>query len=859
MSLSRKTILIISVTLCVLIGVLLLVSRLVLLQGFASVEHHDAVKNVQRVREALSQNIDNIATKSADWAKWDDTYSFIEETNFEYLKANLSGSALTDLGLDMMLFVNEKRHVVAARFLSSSGSIDTIVPTRLALSLFSDSLLFKHDSLASVHKGVISCASGLLLFASRPIIQSDGNGPIRGTLIFGQFLDNDEFYKLSQLTHMSLFLVNSSADTCRNKFRNKQNAEVDQIHITVTSLDTLIGHLCLADFHGVNVGALEAHLPRIIYHQGVITLIYLFVFILLSGLCFGVVVVILLKKLVLARLDFLRNDVSKIAESADHSLRVAVQGVDELAMVGNGINSMLAVLQKAEYEVQAHRKEICLLLNSVPVGLLSLNESLIVNPAYSFSVESILGNNKVSGKSFVQLLLLDNPAKEAAGIAISEFLQMFRDEVLPEYDMIPLNPFPELAYSDSQGRVYQWLRLKYYLIDRGQCEPKHILVSIEDITEKKKLSERIAESERENQQLRAIAEDPDLFTEYVDEISGMVTQILAKIRDLSSPQNQGYFDTLAAIFRDVHTIKGTAGAFGLGGIAHYAGTLENHLASMSKQSHCDEDHLAQVIANVTMLSTSIGKVVESTRRILGDSISDHSDQHIRISLNKIQQQTDSIRDIITEGVLDYHQSKTLSNKVVAALRPLQSIPAQRGLAKALKIIPGLSRRLGKKVDISFIGGDVEIEYLCAHALNTVLVHLIRNSFDHGIEEGSDRIAAGKSLEGHLRIAIQHENNTYTIIVSDDGRGLDAEYLRSHAVENGILSEIEARHLSKDECHALIFLPGFTTAKGVSEISGRGIGMDAVNTEIADKLGGTIRVDSEIGCSTTFTIEIPESL
>lgn len=169
-----------------------------------------------------------------------------------------------------------------------------------------------------------------------------------------------------------------------------------------------------------------------------------------------------------------------------------------------------------------------------------------------------------------------------------------------------------------------------------------------------------------------------------------------------------------------------------------------------------------------------------------------------------------------------------------------------------------SQELGKSVELRLQGEDVEVDKLVLDRIKDPLIHLMRNSVYHGIEPPHERLGMGKPEKGVVSVSASYEGGDVVIRVSDDGRGIDCEAVRESAVQKGILSEEGSRLLSTDEIYQLVFLPGLSTAKEVSGVSGRGVGMDVVVSAVKG-LGGAIDVASRAGKGTTFTIRIPSSL
>jgi len=187
---------------------------------------------------------------------------------------------------------------------------------------------------------------------------------------------------------------------------------------------------------------------------------------------------------------------------------------------------------------------------------------------------------------------------------------------------------------------------------------------------------------------------------------------------------------------------------------------------------------------------------------------------------------------------------------------IRMVPIGQIFTKLNRTARRLARQSGKELSIQLYGGETELDKRIMDELVTPLVHLIRNSIDHGIEPTSERLKAGKSTEGSLAISAYHRGNSIVIEVTDDGKGLDYEKIRKVAIARGIMSD--ALILSQEECLDLIFQPGFSSADKVTEVSGRGVGLDAVKTTV-ESLKGTISVWTEKGKGCTFQIILPITL
>ena len=185
-------------------------------------------------------------------------------------------------------------------------------------------------------------------------------------------------------------------------------------------------------------------------------------------------------------------------------------------------------------------------------------------------------------------------------------------------------------------------------------------------------------------------------------------------------------------------------------------------------------------------------------------------------------------------------------------------PIGRLFQKYPRIARDLARSLGKDVELVLVGEDTEIDKTMIEDLSDPIIHLIRNAVDHGVEDRAGRLAAGKPEKSNVRLEARQEGDHIVILVADDGRGMDAERLRSKAVAKGLISDEEASTMDDRQSYNLIFHPGFSMAEQVSDVSGRGVGMDVVRTNI-QKLNGAIEIRSQQGKGTTLIISLPLTL
>ena len=193
-----------------------------------------------------------------------------------------------------------------------------------------------------------------------------------------------------------------------------------------------------------------------------------------------------------------------------------------------------------------------------------------------------------------------------------------------------------------------------------------------------------------------------------------------------------------------------------------------------------------------------------------------------------------------------------------AVMKTRMLPIGKVFNKFPRMIRDLTRELNKKIELEISGEETELDKSIVEEIGDPLVHIIRNSCDHGVEMPDVRVAAGKEETGTIKLKAYNEGNAIVIQIDDDGKGLDTTMLKNKSLEKGIITEKEADNMSDKEAFALIFKPGFSTAAQVTNVSGRGVGMDVVKTNI-EKLNGIIDIDSELGQGTSIKLKIPLTL
>jgi len=211
------------------------------------------------------------------------------------------------------------------------------------------------------------------------------------------------------------------------------------------------------------------------------------------------------------------------------------------------------------------------------------------------------------------------------------------------------------------------------------------------------------------------------------------------------------------------------------------------------------------------------------------------------------QQPDLVKSV---SDLDFITSELQSSVMKTRMQPVKRV-----FQRFPRMVRDIARNLGKEVAIEMIGEDTEIDKNLVDALADPMIHMIRNSVDHGIEMPSQRLKGGKDVRGLVTLKAEQLGDHIEITISDDGKGISADFMRKTCIEKKLINEAEAEQLSDNDALQMIFLPGFSTAEKLTDLSGRGVGMDVVKTTV-ERLNGYVSIDSTPGFGTSFTLKIP---
>lgn len=405
-----------------------------------------------------------------------------------------------------------------------------------------------------------------------------------------------------------------------------------------------------------------------------------------------------------------------------------------------------------------------------------------------------------------------------------------------------------------------------------------------------------------------------LLEEYLESAAGHLDAVESSLMELERESAGGRPDEgkITGILGNLHTLKGNSGMMGFSQLQQYIHRLESFLKGMTDDSLPITPVVFEAFYTaVTSIRDTLGRLAENPAAPLdfSDEImllecclsKDAGGWNIPIPVGKKEdfayiaqksntlkvnfEKLDELMNLVGELVVHrtsllslesrlketvrdrelieaFNESGQMIGKIANDLREsimkVRMLPVKTVFHRFKRLVRDLSQRHGKEISLLFEGEETEIDKTVIDEIGEPILHLIRNAVDHGIETPQERRVSGKPATGVIRLTAAHQSNQIVITMEDDGRGMSAERLKRSALAKGLLDESEGRSLTDQDALQLVFLPGFSTSREVSETSGRGIGLDVVRKTVSS-FNGTIDLESIPGGGTRFTIKLPLTL
>lgn len=746
MTLRQKTVLIIGVTLLCLLVTLYLSLSTIWLNRVAKIEFQQTHQNVERVTEALANNLQELNSTAKDWAGWDDTYAFVADVNERYVQENLADASFVNLRLNFMLFINKAGQVKYGKGLDLQQKVAIPVPASLKQYLATRPRLLQHNTLNSSHTGILLLPEGSLLVASHPIVKSDRTGRIRGSLILGRFLNSGELIRLSQLTRLPLTIYPFHQGQLPKDFqaiKDELTQELSQAKILAESIilvrplssQRIAGYTLLRNIEGQSGLLLRVDTARNIYQQGKLGLRYLVLALLAVGFAFGCVTLLLLEKWVLSPLSHFSATVRRIRAKDDLKERLLTQGRDELSRLGTEINQMLARLQESQLQLSQSEERYRLVVNNVQEVIFQTDSSgrwTFLNPAWTeitgFSVEESLGKPCCT---FIH--------PEDQGYHNEHFRQLMEGKIQ--------NTRYELRFQTNDG-CYRIFELHSRLVVGYYGEIAGIGGTLNDITERKLAEAR--EREKAQELERTLLE---------------LTQTQSQL--IQSEKMSSLGQLVAGVAHEINNPI----SFVYGNITHASGSIQDLLDLIN----CYQQHYPNPSAKILekMEDIDYNFVVTDLPKLLAS-----------ITIG-----TERIRDIV-QSLRNFSRLNESEIKIV---------DIHEGIESTLLILRHQLKAKNEYSEIEVIkeyGKLPEVECYPGH-LNQVLMNLLANAIDALEERRVHKFRDHSQASPLIRIHTEVKQDPSSF--SDKS---DVSHVLIHITDNGMGMTEEVR------CH--LFDPFFTT-------------------------------------------------
>jgi len=501
------------------------------------------------------------------------------------------------------------------------------------------------------------------------------------------------------------------------------------------------------------------------------------------------------------------------------------------------------------------------ILNTIEQGLFTINLDGTINNEYSTIANKIFKIDDIASSSIEKILRLD--ARQTA--AFERWLNLVRKmhSQIRWQKLSKLAPVQEIELpNDSDIESSSFISISYQCIYDPGMQLSKIMVLATDITEKRLKDLHMAtERQRHENDVKAILSiansTAEEISEFMEDTTARLEEIIAQVnqhKDSVIRQRREYPDgeeyeisaeSINSLYRDLHTIKSSCSSYGFDFMATLSLQAEDQLEKLRQPVYSRRQEELRKLEDILMkMKAALDDIHKKVKSIYGESEEIAfriPESHVNTIIDKCKKLSEESHGTAARDLID--ECKKLTWKPLGVL-----------LRKHQKSALQIARKLHKNVDIVIKNDKLFFNPIIITNLDEILLHLVRNAVDHGIESPEIRDELGKS-NGKIYIEIDIIDELCFLVISDDGRGIDVEALLTNAVNKKFITPEEAVGMSNDEKIALLFRSGLSTSKEVSDVSGRGMGMDIVKHRI-EKLGGTITTNSIYGQGTSFCIKVP---
>ncbi len=536
------------------------------------------------------------------------------------------------------------------------------------------------------------------------------------------------------------------------------------------------------------------------------------IFFLITGTVIAFILIWIMQRIVVKPVISLGRVVSIVGDG-NLDVKTDIKSNDELGLLGAKLNEMISGLkEKRELElenreIETRNRENKKYLDNINEGLLLLNQDLTISKQYSRFVTVLFNQEEITGLKLSEFIYPDANSFEEERKELDDFVKMVFEKIKTDMEMIlSINPLynKKIHLTDSEGSRSEIIIDAHFQRIFNNEKVENVMVIFEDRTEiiniEQELEEARKKSQSELEQIAVILKaGPDSFLEFVQDAENYITESMSDLNSINVPES------LAGILRNLHSLKGSARYMDLKLIADKVHETESLIIDFG-DSGSNVKNQEIISQHFEGLSIELERIKDITKRFSSfGKLSGFG------SSSKIEQFFETLKNMVNEIAKELEKDVTLVTRT-----NIQDFPFLR-------------------------------------EMRDPIIHLIRNSLDHGIEDSFERLTAGKDKTASIKLEIGLlDGKQFNIFVADDGRGIDFNSVRKSAKERGLIGDSDISNLELAE---LLFSSSFSTRAEVSSLSGRGVGLDVVS-DVIKTLNGSISIATTQGKGTRFTIKIP---
>lgn len=856
--------------------IIFIVSEVVFLNGFLKVESNDSVGDVQRVQGLLNDQISNYSIKINDWSVWDDAYKFVQDGNKEFINTNLQTSSLISIKLNFMFYMATSGAMVYEKGVDLKTGEKIKVPADLEEYLSKPNAVTVHKTIDSESHGIIKLKEGFLLISSRPIVKSNGQGPIAGTIIFGRFLDDGLLSYISGLNHSKVLIQTYDSNPLPEEYINVKDSlsNTNKYFVKVISNNEIAGFTIINDLDGHPAFILENELPRPFYVTGNSTVnYYLLIFGILSIVSFTAAM-FMTNKLIIKKISKLNSDVDKIKDTNNSQDRLEVEGNDEYANLASNINKMLDHISISEGNLVKFK-----------IAIENSSDQVVITDIDGKIIYANKATEKLTGYSIEDMA---NNTPRLWG------RQMPKEFYVNLWDTIKNKKQPfegELVNKNKNGKTYPVHSNIFPVIDKNK-EVTFFIAVDRDISQNKKIEEALLDIQKKNvflqesqKALANVLEDgKELESALKKAKEGVEQQVIERTAQLSKEKiklsasissltlgfimtnsendiviiNQAARDILYASalsplatvkeFTLTHIEDELKGAIDLKSLIEQSVTEKKVI--LVKELEFEKRYLKLVMTPIIEEDKAIGCVV-LVEDITEVKILERSkDEFFSIASHELRTPLTAIRG--NTSLIEQYYSNELKNKDLKEMIDDIHYSSVR-LIEIVNDFLDMSRlELGKiefkkePIDLAEIAQSVVKEYQTTGSLK--MLYLKVTSFTEALPQvmgDKDRIrqvlinlignAVKYTEKGGVTLSIDKKDGSVELLVSDTGEGIPLEnqkllFRKFQQASNNIYT------------------------RDSSQSTGLGL---YISKLIAEGMGGQLElVKSEIGIGSTFSLSLP---